>query len=86
MQADLQDQLASLEVMYEQLKDEEIRRAYEAQVAAQRAAREAAARSAAAAAATGAGAAEAAGTWRRCGGSVGSCAGRRCAGRRCAVR
>ncbi|MCB1002224.1 MAG: hypothetical protein KDB40_23215, partial [Acidimicrobiales bacterium] len=51
VQADLQDQLASLEVMYEQLKDEEIRRAYEAQVAAQRAAREAAEREAAAAAA-----------------------------------
>ncbi|MTA13636.1 MAG: hypothetical protein F2534_13625, partial [Actinobacteria bacterium] len=39
-QASLDDQLAQLQVLYEQLKDEEIRRAYEAQLAAQRAAQE----------------------------------------------
>ncbi len=46
-QTQLDDQLADLEVLYVQLKDEEVRRAYEAQLAAQRAAREAAAAEAA---------------------------------------
>ncbi len=39
-QTELDDQLADLEVLYVELKDEEVRRAYEAQLAAQRAARE----------------------------------------------
>jgi peptidoglycan LD-endopeptidase LytH len=43
-QASLDQQLADLAVLYEQLKNDEIRRAYEAQLAAQKAAREAAAR------------------------------------------
>lgn len=41
-QTELDDQLADLEVLYVELKDEEVRRAYEAQLAAQRAARDAA--------------------------------------------
>ncbi len=39
-QTELDDELADLEVLYVELKDEEVRRAYEAQRAAQRAARE----------------------------------------------
>ncbi len=39
-QTELDDELADLEVLYVELKDEEVRRAYEAQLAAQRAARD----------------------------------------------
>jgi peptidoglycan hydrolase CwlO-like protein len=59
-QSQLDQQMADLEVLYEQLKDDEIRRAYEAQVAAQKAAREQAERDAAAAVAAQAAAAQAA--------------------------
>lgn len=46
-QTQLDEQLAALEVLYVELKDEEVRRAYEAKLAAQRAAQEAAAAEAA---------------------------------------